>query len=332
MTLSKKRIALILAFVSILIITILPNITHSSFYTYLSILIFINIIGAVSLNLIIKMGQVSISHAAFMAIGGYLTAILATRTSLPFIVTFIITGIVAVIIGLLVGRVFLRLRGDYFILGTFAFGEFVTQVIINNKKYLGGANGITGIPAPRMPFASLPFTEQIQYYYLALIVMVIILVLVFMIYRSPVGRILDSMKESEDLTQSLGINTVFYKVFIYAVGGGMVALGGSIFAYFMHYVSPFDFRFTEATGFILMNVIGGRFSLLGPIIGAVLITPLPEFFRQFVQYQVFLYGAVVVLFVLYMPRGIVGLFERKRKKTTVSKIQAASITSGSNKQ
>lgn len=297
--------------VCILLVALLPHVTHSRFFTYVSILLFLNIIGAVSINLIMKTGQISIAHAAFMAIGAYTTAILTTRLHWPFVYCFIASGVMSALIALVIGRIFLRLRGDYFILGTFAFGEFMLQVIINNRSLLGGATGILGIPAPRMPFAQTPMSTQIDYYYLALAVMVMVVVLTFLVCKSPIGRIMDSINHAEELTQSLGVNVVYYKVLSFTLGCFCVGLSGCVYAYFMRNVSPYDFQFTVSTSFILMNVIGGQFSLVGPIIGAVLITPLPEFFRQFVQYQVFLYGLVIVIFVMYLPGGIVGIFSGK---------------------
>jgi branched-chain amino acid transport system permease protein len=129
-----------------------------------------------------------------------------------------------------------------------------------------------------------------------------------MIYRSPFGRAMDSIRESENLASATGYDPMKIKLIAFFIGACIAGLGGSLFAHFSRYIAPFNFTFWESVNFLIMNIIGGAFSIAGPVIGAIILTPLPEFFRDYVLWQQTLYGLVLILFMRFLPDGVVSVF------------------------
>jgi branched-chain amino acid transport system permease protein len=297
----------------VLILFMLPSVCPDEFYLNIIISIYLQIILAVSLNLIIKTGKLSFAHAAFMGIGGYTSALLVLRLNFPFMISLPLSGIVAGALAYFVGRLLLRLEGVYFVLVTFSFGEVVRLLFVNLIVPFGGPTGLANIPAPVItlfPGYNMTLLTKTAYYYLVLVVMLIALVLIDRIGRSAIGKTMDCTRESELLSEFTGIDTFRCKMFAFIVGSVFAGLSGCLFAHYYRYISPESFTFWETVNLVVINVVGGMRSIFGPILGAILLVPLPEFLRGFVEYQRVLYGLILILTLIFMPTGILGLLDK----------------------
>jgi len=291
----------------------IPILWPDEFYLNVIISTYLNIILAVSLNLIIKTGKLSIAHAAFMGIGGYTSALSIMRLGFPFLVTLPVSGLMAATVALLVGRLLLRLKGVYFVLVTFAFGEVVRLFFVNLVEPFGGATGIINIPPPKItivPGYTVAILSKSSYYYLVLLVMLMTVFLIRRLSQSSIGKAMDCTRETEHLAEFTGIDTFQCKMIAFGVGGFFAGLAGSLFAHYYRYISPESFTFWESVNLIVINVVGGMGGIAGPILGSIFLVPLPEFLRGFVEYQRVLYGLILVLTLWFMPTGMLGVLNQ----------------------
>jgi branched-chain amino acid transport system permease protein len=282
-----------------------PALVDDVFFTHIATLVLLYSIGAASLHLVVRIGHLSLCHAAFLGLGGYTSALLTTRLGWPFAPAFLASGLVPAAVALVLGPILLRLRGVYFVLITYSFGELVRLVFVEWQSLTGGSDGIFKIPPPH-PFLA---TSR-EYYYFALAMAALCVGFVARILASPAGRFIDAIRESERLAQSSGVPILRFKVMVFVLACGLVGLQGSLLAHFIHFVSPGAYDFTESLNFLVINVIGGMGSLAGPMVGAVFLISLPEFLRGWVQYQRLLYGVVLMAVMLYVPGGLAGLGRR----------------------
>jgi len=299
-------------------IVIWPLIYPEKFYLHVGILLLIHLIGAISLNLIMRAGLLSFIHPAFMGIGAYTSALLVMRAGLPFMISFPLAGIVPGLVALILGPILLRLKGVYFVLISFVSGEVIRLVWVNNQSLFGGSNGIYDIPSARLGFLNLSFelSTKISVYYFTLAVTLIICAACISLIRSELGRALNTINENDILAECTGVNTLKYKILAFTLGAIMVGLGGSIYAHYIRYIAPNDFTWRLGLDFIAYNVLGGIFAVLGPIIGTVILVPLPEFLRGTVEYQWILYSIIIVMVIRFMPEGLANV------RYTVSRIRS----------
>ncbi len=301
---SRKIILFVIILLSLFSI---PKVGLSNFWLHLSDMILINAILALGLNIILKTGQVSLAHAAFFAVGSYGSAHFTLMFDWPFLVSLLASSLTCGIMALILGRLILHLKGVYFILVTFAVNELVFLLAKDLTSITGGNTGITGIKPPTLPIIGV-MASKADFYYVALVVFLIVFFFLYMIYRSPFGRAMDSIRESENLASATGYDPMKIKLIAFFIGACIAGLGGSLFAHFTRYIAPFNFTFWESVNFLIMNIIGGAFSIAGPVIGAIILTPLPEFFRDYVLWQQTLYGLVLILFMRFLPDGVVSVF------------------------
>ena len=296
-----------LVLVAIAAAWLVPTFVRGNFWLHLLDMTLINAVMALGLNVILKTGQVSLAQAAFMAIGAYASAQLTVKLGLPFLIGFVLAGVISAAVALALGRTILRLKGVYFILFTFALNEFIFLLSKDAAFLTGGNTGITGIKAPILPFIDGPLASKAAFYYFVLAVFLICVAMLAVLYRSPLGRAMDAVRESELLAESTGYNPARIKLIAFVIGSFIAGIGGSLFAHFLRYIAPFNFTFWESVNFLLMNIIGGSFSLTGPIIGAFIITPLPELLRDYLLWQQVFYGVILMLFMRFLPDGVVSI-------------------------
>jgi branched-chain amino acid transport system permease protein len=203
------------------------------------------------------------------------------------------------------GPILLRLKGVYFVLMTFTFGEVVRLIFVEWQGLTGGSDGIYRIPPPHPALLS-----RFAFYYFALGMAVVCVGAVASMLMSPIGRTIDSIRESDQLAQSSGVPVLRFKVMIFAIACGVVGLQGSLLAHYIRYISPSAYTFNESLMFIIMNVIGGMNHLVGALVGAVFMTALPELLRGWVEYQRILYGITLVLIMIYIPGGLIEIVRR----------------------
>ncbi len=303
-----------LALAALLLLALLvPWMFGNQFGLYLLDMALINAVIALGLNVILKTGQVSMAQAGFMAIGAYTSAQLTVKLDVPFLAGFLAAGLGAALVALGLGRIILRLKGVYFLLFTFALNEFLYLLNKNVPALTGGNDGVVGIKPPVIPFVADPLRSKAVFYYLALGVLSLALAFVWALYRSPFGRAMDAVRESELLAAATGYNPMRIKIIAFSIGCLLAGLGGSLYAHFLLYIAPFSFTFWESVNFLLMNIVGGSTSLAGPILGALILTPLPELLRAYVMWQQVLYGLTFMVFMRFLPDGVTSLYVPARR-------------------
>jgi branched-chain amino acid transport system permease protein len=248
-------------------------------------------------------GQVSLGQAGFMAIGGYMTAILTTHYQVPTLLALLAgcggSVLVAVVLGLICGR----LRGMYLAIITLAFGILV-QGLANGLSITGGPSGIGGIPP--ITVGSFQFNTDNSFYYLIWIIVGVALVLTANLVRSNRGRILRAMHGDQVGARSLGLHVTRAKVVVFAISACMASIAGSLYADYFRYLSPDQVGSAESLQLITMLVIGGMGTLFGPLIGVALLTYLPIAFQPLANYSTLVTGVLLIAFLRYLPAGLWG--------------------------
>ncbi|NLL82497.1 MAG: branched-chain amino acid ABC transporter permease [Tissierellia bacterium] len=310
--LSKKNIIKITALVLMLVIVnlLIHNGTIDSYIELNLVLIGINIILAVSLNLIVGFtGLFSLGHAAFMSIGAYTSAVLTRNFASPFLVAILVSGIVASLAGILIGIPTLRLKGDYLAIATLGFGEIV-RVLALNYDYIGGAIGFNDIP------------QHTNWTYLFMMV-VLTVVLIDNFIKSSHGRACISIRENEIASEAMGINTTFYKVLAFAIGAFFAGIAGSLYANYFYFIKPDSFGFMKSIDILVMVVFGGLGSIPGAIIGALSLTVISTLLQSIPDLRMVIYAVILFLIMIYRPQGLMGdtefrLLKKKEVKHNVS--------------
>ena len=299
----------------LLAIAVLPLLVRNAFLTHLAIMVCINAIIVSGLSLLARSGQISLCQGAFVGIGAYMSVLMTLGLNLPFILGVAVAVLSAGLVAWLLGAIMLRLTGVYFVLLTFAFGQLVYLVFLEWDSVTGGANGIPGIPpAGIFGFA---FDGKPSFYCLALVLTLGVFLLLRAIYRSPAGHAIDSVGENAKLAEASGISVRGTQLFALTLSGAIAGLGGSLIAHYTNYISPESFNMNESVTLIIIMVVGGRKSLLGPLIGAMVMTPLPELFRGAVESQNIYYGVALILMLRFLPLGLASLPSRGRRKQEI---------------
>lgn len=276
------------------------------------VLCYINIILAASLNVINGFtGQFSLGHAGFMAVGAYFSAWLSTKFTLfsglfyflNFPIYGIAAGVLAGLVGLLVGLPSLRLKGDYLAIVTLGFGEII-RVIFLNMDAVGGARGFYGIPF--IPETWLSTGNIVLWTVLTLFVL-------HRVLTSNMGRSFLAIREDEIAAESLGLNSTSVKVRSFVLSSFFAGVAGSLFAHFSGNLNPSIFQFVKSVDVVIMVVLGGMGSLTGSVLGAVIVTVLPEALRPVkdiigFDIRMILYALILIGFMIARPRGILGKY------------------------
>ena len=212
------------------------------------------------------------------------------------------------LLALVIGPVVLRLTGKYFVLVTFLLGEIIRMVFVEWTSVTGGSNGISGLP-PLHPSLASPIAT----YYVCLAASIACVALCARILSSEVGRTIDSVREAEKVAECSGVPVIRLKVSIFILACALVGLQGGLLAFFLHYIDPTSFSMVESLNLVVMNVVGGMYSLGGPLIGTVFIVALPELLRGYVELQRVFFGIILIVVMAALPGGMVEIFGRARR-------------------
>ncbi len=276
----------------------------AAYFLHLAILAGIYIILTISLNLIIGYaGQVSLGHAAFYGIGAYTSALVSVYWHFPFPLALTAAVLTTAVCGLALGLPTLRLREDYLAIVTLGFGVIVDMVALN-LEITGGPDGIVGIPAPII--LGLSFRSQPRYLGLVVLCVLSVLGLTYRLVQSYHGRALRAIRDHEVTAQVMGINTPAYKIAVFTLAAALAGLAGVLYAHYISFINPESFGLHTSILALCMVVLGGMGSLAGSIVGALILSVLPELLRRFHAYQDLLYGALLVGLLIWRPEGIMG--------------------------
>lgn len=285
---------------------------------HILILISIYCIVGISLNLVAGYtGLISLAQAGFYGIGAYTVALLSLNYGVHFLIAVPLAIIIAAMFGFVISFPSLRIRDDLFVITTFGFQVIIFQVMNNWMDLTQGPLGLPGIPQPEI------FGYKISSHIDFLIISVIFVLIVYLIARrlvnSPFGNILKAIREDDLFAQSLGKNVNYYKVLIFSVSAGLSAIGGALYAYYISFIDPTSFTVTESIFMLSIVIVGGAGRLSGSIVGAILLVSIPEILR-FVgmpssiaaNMRQILYGGLLVAFMMFRPKGILGQFGFRR--------------------
>ncbi|MCX5814834.1 MAG: branched-chain amino acid ABC transporter permease [Proteobacteria bacterium] len=287
----------------LIIVMILPVVIGSGFYINIMISVAIYSVTAIGMCLLVGYaGQISLAHAAFFAIGAYLSAILTTKWCLPPSLALFLSSMSVGIIAYLIGIVVLRFKGHYLAIVTLSV-LVIVEVLIKELSFItGGDQGLSGIPF--FSLGGLVFDSELKIYYLCWIILICIIIFSLNLVNSKIGRNLRAIKEGEDVARILGIRATNYKAQIFVLSSVYAAISGSLYAHYMTFITPQIASLGFAFEFILMVAFGGIGSIWGALYGVAGILFLSEYIRGFDEYRLVIYGVSLVVIMMFFPNGV----------------------------
>ncbi len=311
-----------LVILSLMLAFIYPLVVRTYFLS-LAIEVLIFALFAMSLDLLLGYaGLTSFGHAVFFGLGAYILAYLSSRNELALRLTnnllltlplvVIGTALAAAVIGIFV----LRTRGIYFLMVTLAFGQMLFSIAISWARVTGGSDGLAGVPRPLIGVGPLNyiFDSRESFYYLVLVVFLLVWWLLRRIVASPFGWTLRGIRENEARLSALGYNTFRYKMVAFVIAGALAGVAGALLAHFFGIASPDNLYWTVSGQVMIMLIVGGTGTLSGPILGAAMVRLLRNFASSYTERWETLVGLVFILFVIFAPRGLVGLLSGQRER------------------
>ena len=260
-------------------------------YSNLVLTVGVNALLALSIWLTLSCGLLAMANAAFMGIGAYTASLLTMNLGASFPVA-LAGGIAApTLVALLIGGPTLRLSGVYLAMATLGFGEVVRVLILNAESLTGGALGLNGIP-------------QLTQWWHVLGAVIVVLLLLWRLRCSRIGRAFEAIREDTVAASLMGIGVMAHKMLAFALGAAIAGLAGALNAHLTFFIGPSEFGFDRGVDILTMTILGGTGGLTGPVLGALIITLLPELLRGFKDYRTLLNGAILVLIVLFLPKGL----------------------------
>lgn len=286
-----------------------------NYLLHILIMVAIYTILSFSLNLLIgQTGLLSLCHAAFYGVGAYVVALIGVKLGWPFWLALPIAVAFTAGISMLISYPTIRLKGDYFILGSLAFQVIVVDVLRNWESLTGGTFGVTGIPSPTL--FGIDFGNLYAFTALALIVAVICGLVVWGILVSPFGRVLKAIRDDEIAAEALGRSATSFKVKAFALAAGLAAVAGGIFAVYVSFIDPSSFTVDETLFIVACVIVGGAGNMKGPFIGAIALVVLPELLRFInvpdsiaANVRQIIYGLMIVVFMRFRPQGLWGNYQ-----------------------
>ncbi len=297
-----------------LAIAVYPLLQDNPYTLGLSNLIAIYVIIVLGLNLFIGFaGQISLGHAAFFALGAYGSAIGTVNFGLPAWPTMVGVALLVGLVALAVGLPILRLAGHYLAMATLGFSFVVHTILLQWDDVTGGPSGFAGIDP--LSIGGFAFDNEVRFHYLVWTAALACLLLCLNLVRSGVGRGLAALAGDEVAAAALGVNTRRAKIKVFVLSAVLASLAGSLYAHCYQFISPDTFDIFASTDLAIMVVIGGMGSIWGSLVGAGLITLLPEWVDIFETYKDFVHGGILILVLMFLPQGLItGLVETVRTR------------------
>jgi branched-chain amino acid transport system permease protein len=312
----KKELLKILIFA--LFVLVAPLAFEGSYLINVFVFVGINTMLAIGLNLLLGYaGQISLGHAGFFGLGAYLSGIMTATYGWDPWAVMPLAAIIVGILAFLIGFPILKLKGHYLAMATLGLGIIIYIVFNETVDLTGGPSGLSGIP--NLSIGSFNFDTDFKNYYLIWTFTIGILFLAVNLTNSRVGRALRAINDSEVAARVMGVNARLLKVQIFALSAVISSLAGSLYAHTMTFVSPASFGYNFSIELLTMVVIGGLGSIYGSFLGAALLTLLPEFLRAAHDYDIIIYGGLLMLMVMFMPGGLVRGIPAFYKKLTKAK-------------
>jgi branched-chain amino acid transport system permease protein len=306
----KNKVGTLIVFI---LLAGLPLFTRDPFILNIFITTGIWAVSVWGVRLIMSTGQMTLGHAAYMAVGAYASTLLVMKAGLSFWLALPLAGLISALVALLIGLPTLRIKGVYFSIITFAFAEIIRLIIVNWPSFLGGSGGIPGIPSPS-PLFSVSFTSRVALYYLIFFLSLGTYLVMSAIEKSRIGKIFAAIHEGDDLAQSIGINLMKYKLIAFCLGCFFAGLSGSFYAHYYNFASPEFFTIWQSVYCLLFVIVGGVGHVFGPLLGSFFMTLVPELLRKTKEYEPVVYAVILILVMFVLPGGLMTLPARVRAK------------------
>jgi branched-chain amino acid transport system permease protein len=296
----------------VLSVALLLPLFVDTYYLHLLVLTGIYCILVLGLNIIMGYtGQASLAQASFYGIGAYASAILTLHLGLSFWVAMPLAALVATIISLFLGVITLRLVSHYFAICTFGLCEIIYITLDNWVSLTEGPSGIRDIRPPDQinvfPLNLIDFSSRLHYYYFVLFFVIATVIFTTYLLRSRTGRAFIAIRGDPDLAQAEGIYVMKYKVYSFVISGIIAAVAGCLFAHYLKFITPQMFTIFESLTLVIVLLIGGTGTIAGPILGSIINVLIPEVFNILPEYRMVVYGFFVIVFIVFIPEGLVGL-------------------------
>jgi branched-chain amino acid transport system permease protein len=286
-----------------IVVAVLPLLLPSSFYLRVIALVYINALAVLGLNLLMGFaGQVSLGHAGFFGIGAYAVALGPVYLGLPSWASLIGGSALSALLAFVVGRPILRLSGYYLAIATLGMGVLISMVVSNESNITGGPNGME---VPRLVLFGWRVAGPLTWYWISGVTLVIGVLVVVNLMESPTGRALRAIHDSETAARVLGVDVARYKLLAFVISAVFASIAGSYLVLLDGFVTPTTTSFLLSIEFVVMAVLGGLGSILGSIVGAAILVILPQFLTVFHDYEHIVLGAIIIVFLIFLPAGIV---------------------------
>jgi branched-chain amino acid transport system permease protein len=289
----------------------LPLVLSGAYHRHVLVLAGLFVLMALGFDLVLGyLGELSLGHAAFFGVGAYTTALLTRDFGVPFPLDLVLAGLTTGIFGFLIGAPSLRLKGPYFAIVTFGFAEILRLVALNWTSVTRGPMGLPDIPHARL--GPLRLETELDYYYLVLVLVGVAILVTRRLLDSTVGHAFLAIRENEELAAAAGIPTFRFKLRAFVIGMIMTGAAGSVYARYVHFVDPTALSFYYTVTVVSMVIVGGRGSVAGTVLGAFVFALLPEYLRVAERARLVIFGALLMLAIVFLPDGLRGLWQRGR--------------------
>lgn len=305
------------------VLAVLPF-TTSGYVLYVVNLLMVFTVLALGMHLVIgETGQFALSHAAFFGIGIYTAGLINNQWQPPFFVPILAGALLSAALGWVIGLLALRMRDIYLALATFAFGEAMQWVFLNWESVTNGSNGLQMKPAS---LGSLQLLNDLQAYPFVVAIAALMLWLTVALSRSRLGSSFRAVRESDVAAVAMGVNTRAVKVTAFVLSAAFAGVAGGMYTLFTSFIHPESLGFQTTILILTMVVVGGLGSVRGAVAGAIVFGLVSELLRQAPSYQEIIYGGILMLFMMFLPKGMASLFAARRKAQRATSVNTAEAT------
>ncbi|RKL63481.1 branched-chain amino acid ABC transporter permease [Thermoanaerobacteraceae bacterium SP2] len=311
----KKKVEPFIIGIFLLLLMVIPVFVKAQYWMQVLIIGEIKTLLVMSLFVLCGItGQISLGQAGFFAIGAYTSALFSIIFSLSPWLTILIGALFAAIAGVIIGYPALRLKGPYLIIATVGFGEIIRLIALNWVSVTKGPMGLTNVPpltAIKIAnIINIDFNNKLANYYLLILIIAVITFLVYNLTNSRTGYALKSIRDDEIAAEVMGINLAYYKVMAFTFSALLAGLAGGFYVHYIRFVSPDSFTLSESINYLILLLVGGSSSILGPFIGGLGLTSLLESLRFLSEYRMITYSMILYFTILFLPKGLSNLLHK----------------------
>jgi branched-chain amino acid transport system permease protein len=294
------------------ILIIIPFVFQNDFHFEIAILAILNAMICIGLNLLMGYaGQVSLGHGAFAGLGAYISVILTSNYEFAPLFSIFLSIVLMAILAFIISKPILNLKGHYLAMATLGIGIIISIVLEVEEELTGGVDGMS---VDSFIVFGFEFSESLHWYILVAILLVLFIWMFENLINSPFGRLLRSIHDSEKAANSVGIDVSHYKSIVFVLSVIIATIAGSLYAFFSGFISPQEASFGHSIELVVMVVLGGLGRIYGAVIGAVILTALPQLLTAFEDYETLVFGIIIILIMIFMPKGIASLWDKIVKK------------------